>query len=50
MDARVRWTSNDLDLLPDKTVTYEIVDGQLFVSGLPQWNHQLTCSLLSEHL
>lgn len=50
MDARMRWTSKDLDLLPDKTVTYEIVDGELFVAKQPHWHHQQTCTLLSEHL
>jgi Uma2 family endonuclease len=50
MHASVRSTSKDVDLLPDKTVTYEIVDGELFVSGLRHWHHQLACALLSEHL
>lgn len=37
---RVRWTIADLDLLPDNGTRYEIIDGELFTTGLPQWSHQ----------
>ncbi len=40
---RVRWTSADLDLLPDNGNRYEIIDGELFVTRAPHWNHQKTC-------
>lgn len=40
----VRWTSADLELLPDNGNRYEIVDGELLVSNQPSWHHQLTCS------
>jgi Uma2 family endonuclease len=52
----VRWTVADLELFPEDSQRYEIVDGELFVSraagnqhqrvctqcvfGLEQWNHQ----------
>ena len=39
----VRWTTADLDLLPDNGNRYEIVDGDLFVTRAPHWNHQQTC-------
>ena len=41
-DERLRWTTSDLDLLPDNGNRYEIIDGELFVST-PHWEHQVTC-------
>jgi len=38
--ARVRWTTADLELLPDNGNRYEIVDGELFVTRAPGWRHQ----------
>lgn len=40
MARSVRWTSADLELLPDDGKRYEIIDGELYVSRQPQWNHQ----------
>ena len=40
---RVRWTSADLELLPDNGNRYEIIDGELFVTRSPHWKHQKTC-------
>ena len=40
---RVRWTTADLDLLPDNGNRYEIIDGELFVTRAPHWGHQKTC-------
>jgi Uma2 family endonuclease len=37
------WTRADLELLPDTGAHDEIVDGELFVSKLPHWQHQRTC-------
>jgi Uma2 family endonuclease len=37
---RVRWTTADLELLPDNGNRYEIVDGELFVTKAPHWGHQ----------
>ncbi|HVC33391.1 MAG TPA: Uma2 family endonuclease [Chloroflexota bacterium] len=45
MTQVVRWTSADLELLPDDGKRYEIVDGELFVSKQPDWHHQLTCGM-----
>ncbi len=40
---RVRWTTSDLELLPqDEWKRYEIIDGELFVTRAPHWNHQRT--------
>ncbi|MBW4478433.1 MAG: Uma2 family endonuclease [Tolypothrix brevis GSE-NOS-MK-07-07A] len=37
---QVRWTTADLELLPDNGNRYEIVDGELFVTPLRHWDHQ----------
>ncbi len=37
----LRWTIRDLELLPDDGNPYEIIDGELYVSKQPDWQHQL---------
>ncbi len=37
----LRWTSQDLELLPDDGNRYEIVDGELYVSKQPHLYHQI---------
>lgn len=39
----LRFTSADLEVLPDDGKRYEIIDGELYVSKQPQWHHQVTC-------
>jgi Uma2 family endonuclease len=41
------WTTRDLELLPDDGSRYEIIDGELYVSKQPDWQHQLVCSRLN---
>jgi Uma2 family endonuclease len=41
--AMLRWTSKDLESLPDDGKRYEIVDGELYVSKQPNWYHQHIC-------
>ena len=36
----LHWTSQDLELLPNDGKRYEIVDGELYVSKQPHWEHQ----------
>ena len=43
MTQSLRWTSADLELLPDDGKRYEIIDGELYVSKQPHWYHQLVC-------
>src|SRR5205807_2534076 len=43
LPASLRWTSADLELLPDDGKRYEIIDGELHASGQPHWHHQATC-------
>lgn len=40
MSQGVRWTSADLELLPENGDRYEIIDGELFVTRAPHWKHQ----------
>ena len=42
--AALRWTVADLDLFPDDSLRREIVDGELFVSTAPHYEHQMTCT------
>ena len=39
-DDRIRWTTSDLELFPDSSNRYEIIDGDLFVTKAPHWGHQ----------
>jgi Uma2 family endonuclease len=36
----LRWTSADLELLPEDERRYEIIDGELHVTRAPHWKHQ----------
>ncbi|MEG4228419.1 Uma2 family endonuclease [Microcoleus sp. N9_B2] len=37
---KVRWTSADLESLPDNGNRYEIIEGELVVTRAPHWEHQ----------
>ncbi|MDC0832228.1 hypothetical protein POG22_04280 [Geitlerinema sp. CS-897] len=37
---RIRFTIRDLELLPNTENCHEIIDGELFVTRAPHWNHQ----------
>ena len=39
-DEQIRWTTTDLELLPESSNRYEIIGGALFVTGAPHWGHQ----------
>ncbi len=43
MIATLRWTSADLKSLPDNGNRYEIIDGELYVSTAPRYEHQNAC-------
>ena len=43
MDAALRWTSADLEVMPDNGKRYEIIDGELYVSKSPTFHHQFAC-------
>lgn len=46
----LRWTSRDLEMLPDDGKRYEIVDGELYISKQPHWHHQRICLRLAAFL
>ena len=45
-----RWTSADLEGLPDDGNRYEIIDGELYVSKQPHPYHQYVCTRTSAQL
>jgi Uma2 family endonuclease len=44
METTLRWSSADLENLPDNGHRYEIIDGELLASKQPHYCHQLVCS------
>ncbi len=49
-DTEPKFTSADLLLLADDNKRYEIIEGELFVSRSPTFDHQFACTHLSHHL
>ncbi len=39
-----KWTSRDLETLPDNGKLYEVIEGELYVSKQPHLNHQIVCA------
>ncbi len=50
--VRTRWTTRDLELLPDslEDKRYEIIDGELHVARQPHYYHQRLCARLAAWL
>jgi len=49
--STLRWTTADLEALPeDNGKRYEIIDGELYVSTTPHWDHQQTCVAIVSQL
>ena len=46
MATKLRWTSADLAHFPDDGRRREIIDGELYVSRQPDWQHQVICTRL----
>jgi Uma2 family endonuclease len=46
MTISLRWTSADLEALPNDGKRYEIIDGELYVSKQPHWYHQYVSGLI----
>jgi len=44
MSTMTRWTSADLENMPDDGNRYEIIDGELYMSTQPHFYHQFVCS------
>lgn len=47
---RVRWTVDDLELLPDNGTHYEIIDGELLMTTQPHARHQEVCTNIAYEL
>ena len=47
---RIRWTTADLELLPDNGNCYEIIDGELLMTRSPHINHQRTSGKIYGYL
>ena len=41
-ETRIKWTTSDLELLPESSNRYEIIDGELEMTRAPHWKHQDT--------
>jgi Uma2 family endonuclease len=50
MATELRWTSADLEVMPDDGKRYEIIDGELYVSKQPNYHHQYTCNEIANQL
>lgn len=50
MSTTTRWTSADLERMPDDGNRYEIIDGELYMSTQPHFYHQFVCSKIASQL
>jgi len=50
MNSALRWTSADLEVMPDNGKRYEIIDGELYVSKSPTYHHQFACGQIYTRL
>ncbi len=50
METLPKLTSADLGLLPEDGKLYELIDGELYVSRQPSWDHQYACVRLGRFL
>lgn len=50
MATELRFTSADLEVMPDDGNRYEIIDGELYMSRQPHWHHQHACIRLATQL
>jgi Uma2 family endonuclease len=47
---QMKWTTSDLELLPENDNRYEIIDGELEMTRSPHWQHQKTIVKISTAL
>jgi Uma2 family endonuclease len=50
MNVFEKFTSADLELMPDDGKRYEVIEGELYVSRSPGYEHQYTCGRLFRFL
>lgn len=41
-ENKIKWTTSDLELLPENDDRYEIIEGELYMTRAPHWKHQNT--------
>ncbi|WP_017293811.1 Uma2 family endonuclease [Geminocystis herdmanii] len=49
-ETRIKWTSADLELLPENGNNYEIIDGELYMTRAPHWKHQTSIARITNAL
>lgn len=50
IETKFKWTSADLELLPENGDRYEIIEGELYMTRAPHWKHQIAISKISQYL
>ncbi len=50
METLPKLTSVDLEVLPEDGKVYELIEGELYVSRQPSWDHQYACGRLFRFL
>lgn len=50
METLPKLTSRDLELMPEDGKLYELIEGELYVSRQPSWEHQHTCAQIVSSL
>ena len=48
--TKLKWTTSDLELLPESSNRYEIIDGDLEMTRAPHWQHQKTIFRIAQIL
>jgi Uma2 family endonuclease len=49
-ENKIKWTSSDLELLPENGDRYEIIEGELYMTRAPHWKHQIAIGNISRYL
>lgn len=50
IETKLKWTSADLELLPENGDRYEIIEGELYMTRAPHWKHQKTILAIGKFL
>jgi Uma2 family endonuclease len=47
---KIKWTTSDLELLPENGDRYEIINGELYMTRAPDWKHQTVIARITNVL
>ena len=47
---KIKWQTSDLELLPENCDRYEIIEGELYMTRAPHWQHQKTIGKINKFL